>query len=342
MFHPSLDPQISREVGQILKAALRAKDLVQQILAFSRRGEQDRKAIKLQLIIKESLKFLRASLPSTIEIRQFLEPEVGPVLADPTQMQQVVMNLCTNAAHAMREKGGLLEVRLSEKVVGEEGAAEPPKLGPGLYAQLTVKDNGHGIPPDILGRIFDPYFTTKEMGEGTGLGLAVVEGIIQSHGGAIAVESEPGVGTVFHVFIPTVEKSETALPSETPMPLIKGEGRILFVDDEPDLTDLGQTILKKMGFEVEALTDSAAALEKFLQNPQHYDLAIVDLTMPQMTGRELARKLLEIRPDLPIILSSGFAEKIHPEEVKQMGIREVIMKPWSVSALAGAINKVLH
>ena len=169
----------------------------------------------------------------------------------------------------------------------------------------------------------------------------MVEGIVQSHGGAIIVKSGPGVGTVFHVFIPTVERTEIALPPETPMPIIKGEGRILFVDDEPALTDLGQTILKKMGFEVEALTDSAAALERFLQNPQQYDLAIVDLTMPQMTGTEMARKLLQIRPDLPIILSSGFAEKIHPEEFKKMGIREVIMKPWSVNALAAAINQVL-
>jgi PAS domain S-box-containing protein len=341
MFHPSLDPQVSRNVGQILKGAHRAKDLVRQILAFSRKAEQDRKAVKLQMIIKESLKFLRASLPSTIEIRSSLDPEVGPVLADPTQMQQVVMNLCTNAAHAMREKGGVLEVRLTAMVVGEESVKETLKLAPGLFARLTVQDNGHGIPPDILERIFDPYFTTKEMGEGTGLGLAVAEGIIQSHGGAITVESGPGVGTVFQVFIPMVEKSEITQPAETPPPILTGQGRVLFVDDEPALTDLGQAILKKLGFEVEALTSSAAALEKFLQNPRKYDLAIVDLTMPQMTGIEMARKLLEIRPDLPIILSSGFAERISTDAAKEMGIRELIIKPWSVRALMETIKKVL-
>jgi PAS domain S-box-containing protein len=342
MFHPSLDPKISRDLGQILKGALRAKDLVRQILAFSRKAEQDRQAIKLQMIIKESLKFLRASLPSTIEIRRSLDPKVGPVLADPTQMQQVVMNLCTNAAQAMHHKGGLLEVRLTEMLVGEEREEGTLKLAPGLYARLTVQDNGHGIPPDILGRIFDPYFTTKEMGEGTGLGLAVVEGIIQSHGGGITVESEPGVGTVFHVFIPVVESSETTHTSDTPTPIHKGQGRVLFVDDEPALADLSKGIMKNLGFEIEALTSSVAALGKFLLNPQQYDLAILDLTMPQMTGLELARKLLQIRPDLPIILSSGFAEKIHQEEVMKLGIREVITKPWTVRSLAATIKKVLN
>jgi CheY-like chemotaxis protein len=251
------------------------------------------------------------------------------------------MNLCTNAAHAMQEKGGILEIRLSEMVIGEESEEETLKLAPGPYARMTVKDNGHGIPPDILERIFDPYFTTKEMGEGTGLGLAVVEGIIRSHSGAITVESEPGTGTVFHVFIPLVERSEITLPTETPTLIPKGQGRVLFVDDEPALADLGQEILKNLGYEVEALTSSAAALEHFRQYPQQYDLAIVDLTMPQMTGVELARELLQIRPGLPIILASGSADKIHPEEIREIGIREVIMKPWSVRPLAEAIKKLL-
>lgn len=340
MFRTPSDQKVRRDVDEILRAAFRAKDLVQQILMFSRRVDQDRKPIQLQMIIKESLKFLRASLPSTIEIRRSLDPEVGPVLADPTQMQQVVMNLCTNAAHAMGKKGGVLEVRLSEMVVGEESEGTI-KLAPGLYAQMTVKDNGHGIPPEILDRIFDPYFTTKEMGEGTGLGLAVVEGIIQSHGGAIKVESEPGVGTVFHIFIPLVERSEITLPSAAATPIPKGEGRVLFVDDEPTLADLGRRILARLGFAVEAMTSSTAALEEFLQNPQRYDLAILDLTMPQMTGVELARKLLQIRPDLPIILSSGFADKIRHEDLREMGIREVVTKPWSLRTLAETIKKAL-
>jgi len=341
MFHKSEDPEVRRDVGEILRASLRAKDLVQQILTFSRRAEQDRRPIKLPPIVKESLKFLRASLPSTIEIRQFLDPEVGPVLADPTQMQQVVMNLCTNAAHAMQAKGGILEIRLSEAVIGEENKKETPRLTYGVYAHLQVQDNGHGIPADILGRIFDPYFTTKEMGEGTGLGLAVVEGIIRSHGGAITVESEPGIGTVFHVFIPLVERREITLPTETPALIPKGQGRVLFVDDESALANLGQEILENLGYEVEALTSSTAALEHFRQQPQQYDLAIVDLTMPQMTGVELARELLQIRPGFPIILASGSADKIRLEEIREIGIQEVIIKPWSVRPLAEAIKKVL-
>jgi PAS domain S-box-containing protein len=341
MFHTAVDPKVRKDVDEILRAAFRAKDLVQQILMFSRRIDQDRKPIQLQMIIKESLKFLRASLPSTIEIRRSLDPEVGPVLADPTQMQQVVMNLCTNAAHAMRKKGGVLEVGLTEVVAGDETGEETVKLAPGPHARLTVKDNGHGIPPEILDRIFDPYFSTKAMEEGTGLGLAVVEGIVQSHGGAITVESVPDVGTAFHVFIPILKRRDTSLPSETPTPIPKGQGRILFVDDEPVLVAIGQDILQNLGYEVVALTSSAAALEKFFQNPRQYDLAILDLTMPQMTGMELARKLLQIRPDLPIILSSGFADKIRPKEVMEMGVREVITKPWSIRSLAETIKKAL-
>jgi len=340
MFHTSIDPKVKKDVDEILRAAFRAKDLVQQILTFSRRADQDRKPIQLQMIIKESIKFLRATLPSTIEIRQFLDPEVGPVLADPTQMQQVVMNLCTNAAHAMRQEGGVLEVSLS-KVVVSKGEKETLKLVKGPYAKMMVKDSGHGIPPEVLERIFDPYFTTKGMGEGTGLGLAVVEGIIQSHSGAITVESEPGIGTVFQVLIPVVERSEITFPSETPTPIPKGEGQILFVDDEPSLAHLGQGLLTQLGFEVDAFSSSTAALAKFCQNPQRYDLAIVDLTMPQMTGVELARKLLQIKPDLPIILSSGFADQISHEKLRGMGIRDFIIKPWSVRPLAVTIKKVL-
>ncbi|RJR36063.1 MAG: response regulator [Deltaproteobacteria bacterium] len=341
MFHQSENPEVRRDVDEILKAAFRAKDLVQQILTFSRRVDQNRKPIPLQMIIKESVKFLRASLPSTIEISQFLDPHVGPVLADPTQMQQVVMNLCTNAAHAMREKGGVLEVGLGQVVVDAGSGEELLKLTPGPYALITVKDTGHGISPVFLERIFDPYFSTKEMGEGTGLGLSVVEGIIQSHGGAVRVESQLNVGTVFHVFIPMVERSETSLPTETPGPIPTGHGRVLFVDDEPALADLGQEVLRNLGYEVEALTSSMAALERFLQHPRKYDLAILDLTMPQITGVELARKLLQSRPNLPIILSSGFADKIHQEDLMEMGIREFISKPWNVHILAETIKKAL-
>jgi signal transduction histidine kinase/CheY-like chemotaxis protein len=341
LFHSAECPQIKPDLQGILKAAFRAKDLVQQILTFSRKTAQDRLPLKLLPVIRESLKFLRASLPSTIEIMQSLDPEVGPVLADPTQMQQVVMNLGTNAVQSMGERGGVLEVRLTQVMIGEENGGKVLKLAPGLYARLTVKDSGHGIPPEILTRIFEPYFTTKGMGEGTGLGLAIVEGIVQGHGGVITVESGAGGGTVFQVFLPIVERNGIDLPPAAATQIPRGQGRILLVDDEPALTDMGQEILKILGYEVEALTSSTTALEHFRQHPLRYDLAILDLTMPQMTGAELAREILQIRPDLPIILTSGFAEQLRQEESKNAGIRALLKKPFRLKTLAETINQVL-
>jgi CheY-like chemotaxis protein len=197
------------------------------------------------------------------------------------------------------------------------------------------------MPPEILERIFDPYFTTKGVGEGTGLGLAVVEGIVQSHGGAITVESQPGVGTVFQVFIPILGRGEIDLQTVTTTEIPKGQGRILFVDDEPALTNIGRQLLTILGYEVEGLTSSTTALEHFRQHPQRYDLAILDLTMPQMTGVDLAREILQIRPDLPIILTSGFAEQLGQEEFKKVGIRELVQKPFRIRNLAETIKKVL-
>jgi PAS domain S-box-containing protein len=341
LFHSAECPQVKPDLKEILKAAFRAKDLVQQILTFSRKTKQDRMSLDILPVIKESLKFLRASLPSTIEIIQSLDPKLGPVFADPTQMQQVVMNLCTNAAHAMRDRGGVLEVRLTEVVIGEENGEKVLKLAPGLYARLTVKDSGRGIPPEILPKIFDPYFTTKEMGEGTGLGLAIVEGIVQGHGGAITVESDPDVGTVFQVFIPILERHEIDLPPITTTQIPRGQGRILLVDDEPALTNMGQEILINLGYEVEALSSSATALEHFRQHPQRYDLAILDFTMPQMTGLELAREIRQLRPDFPIILTSGFAEQLSQDKLTEAGIRELLKKPFLVETLAATINQVL-
>jgi len=334
-------PQIKSNLEKILKVAFRAKELLQQIQTFSGKTTKDRNPINLLLVINESLKLLRPSLPSTIEIIQSLNPKVGPVLADPTQMQQVVMNLCSNAAHAMRDRGGVLEVRLTEVVIGEENGAKVIKLAPGLYARLTVKDSGQGISPEILDRIFDPYFTTKRRREGTGMGLAVVEGIVQGHGGKITVESKPRGGTVFQVFLPILERDEIDLPPVTTTQIPKGQGRILFVDDEPSLSDIGQQILKILGYEVDALTSSTFALEHLLQHPRRYDLAILDSTMPQMTGLELAREILRISPDLPIILLSGLPEELSQEELKEAGIRELLKKPFRVETLAKTIKKVL-
>ena len=341
VFYSPQDPVLKGNLEEILKAAFRAKELVQQILTFSRKGEQDRKIMQLKPLIKESLSFLRASLPTTIEIRQSLEPEAGAIWADPTQMQQVVMNLCTNAAHAMGEKGGVLEVGLRALEVEPESVESVLVLIPGPYIRLTVQDTGHGITPEILERIFDPYYTTKGAGEGTGLGLAVVDGIVKSHNGAITVTSEPEVGTTFSVFFPRYKEREIPRSTDTPSPIPGGQGRILFVDDEPAIANLVKEALTILGYEVEASTGSMAALEIFLDRPEQFDLVITDLTMPHMSGVELAQELRRLRPELPVILCTGLGDPFNQDHLSNLGFRELLRKPLGVRDLAEVIKKVL-
>jgi PAS domain S-box-containing protein len=323
------------------KACRRAKDLVRQILSFSRQIEQDRKLLKISPIIKEALKLLRSSIPATIEIRQNIQTESDTILADPTQIHQVLMNLCTNSAHAMREKGGVLEVTLESPEVSKGEAAEYPDLDPGKYIKLTVSDTGHGMEPSVLDQIFDPFFTTKQVGEGTGMGLAVVHGIVRSHGGAVTVHSEQGKGATFHVFFPFVE-GEVKYETETSKTAPKGNEQILFVDDEEDTVDMIKKLLERLGYQVESLTSSVEALDIFSAQPNRYDLVITDMTMPHMTGETLAKELLAIRPDIPIILCTGFNEMISEDRAKAIGIREFAMKPLRIRDLAKIIEKVLH
>jgi PAS domain S-box-containing protein len=325
---------------EVLKAGHRAKDLVQQILAFSRQREQERQPVLVHLIVKEALKLLRASLPSTIEIRQNIPSHLATVMADPTQIHQVMMNLCTNAHHAMREKGGLLGINLSSVDLGASEIAAHPGLKPGVYLKLTVSDTGHGMDRNTMERIFDPYFTTKEKGVGTGLGLAVVHGIVKSHGGAITVQSEQEKGTTFEVLFPGIE-SDIKQEAKTFESLQTGSERILFVDDEQALVDLGKKMLENLGYETECRTSSVEALETFRSYPDKFDLVITDMTMPKMTGEKLAKKMMEIRPDIPIILCTGYSERITKEEAIGMGIKEFVLKPFEINHLAKMVRKVL-
>jgi len=328
------------KLKEVLKAGLRAKDLVKQILAFSRQGDQERKPLQISHIVKESLKLLRASLPTTIEIRRNIEPDTGIIEADPTQIHQVMMNLCTNAAHAMNNKGGVLEVEIRNvKVENQDIGLEYPNVPPGHYVLLTIRDTGHGISAGVVERIFDPYFTTKEKGEGTGLGLAVVHGIVKSYGGVITVYSEIGKGSTFNIYLPAIEK-KVEEEKETGEAIPTGHQRILFVDDEPALVDIGKKMLEHLGHEVIIRTSSLEALEAFRNNPERFDLVISDKTMPQMTGFDLARELKQIRPDIPIILCTGFSDTTDSDKAKAMGISGLVMKPIVMREMAETIKMV--
>jgi two-component system, cell cycle sensor histidine kinase and response regulator CckA len=250
------------------------------------------------------------------------------------------MNLCTNAAYAMREKGGMLELNLTDVMLDSQPQADELDLNPGLYLRLTVTDTGHGITKEVLERIFDPYFTTKQTGEGTGLGLSVVHGIVRGHGGSILVETEPGAGTTFSVFLPQIQApGEVKANMQQGMPM--GSERVLFVDDEKPLADLGQQMLENIGYEVVTRTSSIEALELFRHQPDKFDLVITDMTMPNMTGFDLSEELLRIRPNIPIILCTGFSEAIRPEKLRSIGIRELIMKPMATQEIAQAVRRVL-
>jgi two-component system cell cycle sensor histidine kinase/response regulator CckA len=332
--------ELHRYLEQVLKASDRAKNLVTQIMTFSRRADKEIKPLDITSLLNEALKLLRATLPSTIEIRIEIDMEVGNVLADPTQLHQVIMNLCTNAAFAMRERGGILEIGLHNEDITPEMVSLYPDLNPGPYVKLTMSDTGTGIAPDIIDRIFDTLFTTKNRGEGTGLGLSVVYGIVRECGGTVTVHSTPGAGSTFSVYLPAVEHEEklTAEPSDT---IPRGSERILFVDDENILAEIGREMLEGIGYEVIAATSSIGALEIFRSQPDRFDLVVTDMTMPGMTGVDLSKELLKIRRDIPIMLCTGFSELITEDEAKRLGIREFLMKPFSLKDIARVVRKVL-
>jgi signal transduction histidine kinase len=326
---------------EILKAAHRAKDLVKQILTFSRQSGQERKPLQVQQVTLEALKLLRASIPASIDIVHNIDANCSPVMGDATQIHQIIMNLCTNGYHAMQDKGGKLEVSLKETYVGYDQTVQKIGMQPGNHVQLVVKDEGCGMDSSVLNRIFEPYYTTKEQGKGTGLGLSVIHGIIKNHRGDIAVTSAPGKGTVFTVNLPAIEETDAQTFIEPVNGAEKGTERILLIDDEEQIISMERKMLENLGYQVTARTDSVEALEEFSKQPQDYDLVITDMTMPHMTGDELAQKLLVIKPGIPVILCTGFNEDITEEKALEMGIQKFVMKPVIKKELATTIRSVL-
>jgi PAS domain S-box-containing protein len=337
----SKEDSLRFSLEEILRASMRAKDLVKQILTFSRQTEQERIPLKISPIVKEALKLLRSSLPSTIEIRQNIEAEVGVVLADPTQIHQILMNIGTNAANAMRERGGVLEISLVDVDLHSDDTDHAVDLEPGQYIKLTVNDTGHGIEPAIMDKIFDPYFTTQEKGKGTGLGLSVVHGIVNSHGGHISAYSEPDKGTRFDVYLPLFDLAEIKAETVSPEKLAAGDEHILLVDDEKQIVDVVQQMLERLGYQVTVRTSSIEALEAFRASMDKFDLVITDMTMPNMTGDKLAEKLMNIRPDIPIILCTGFSEKMSKKRAEALGIKDLLMKPIVKNDLTKTVREVL-
>ncbi len=330
---------LERNLNGVYDAGLRASELVQQILTFSRQTEQELKPVQVSLIVKEALKLLRASLPATIEIRQEIKSD-GLIMGDPTRVHQVLMNLCTNAGHAMEEHGGVLVVSLSNMELYSDFTDKYPELNPGPYLRLMVSDTGYGIRPEILDKIFDPFFTTKEKHEGTGMGLSVVHGIVKGYGGVVYAESGPGKGTRFKVLLPAVER-KTESEERTNIPLAKGTEHILFVDDEEYLIDIGKKMLESLGYKVMTSTSGSEALRIFSDHPNRFDLVITDLTMPVIKGDELAKKLIAVRPDLPVILCTGFSSKIKEETAMASGIKAFVMKPFLMRDIAETVRRVL-
>ncbi|MBF0099735.1 MAG: PAS domain S-box protein [Desulfobacterales bacterium] len=324
---------------EILKSVYRAKNLVNQILTFSRQGEQELRPLQLDLVIKEAMKLLRSTLPTTIELNFYMEQNCSMVLADPTQIHQIIMNLCTNAYHAMEESGGVIDIRLKEVVIRD--VDELKDIVPGTYVMLSVSDTGYGIDPTIIDRIFDPFFTTKTRGKGTGLGLSVVHGIVRSCKGAIRVYSELEKGTIFKLFLPRAKEAGQDIVAMEPMILPRGKERLLVVDDEKTILNMLYQMLTRLGYDVVVLNDPTQALTIFKSHPDGFDLVITDMTMPKMTGFELSKALKEIRSSIPIMLCTGFSEQVTDEKIHSFGIGTCVMKPVIYSELAQKIRSLI-
>ncbi len=333
------DATLSDYIRQIHTAGERASDLVQQILTFSRETDDDLKPAEISVIIKEALKLLGATLPSTITTKHNIVT-TSPVLANPTQIHQLLMNLCTNAAHAMEDNGGVLAVTLTDVELNAESLAGHPEMTAGNYVKLSVNDTGKGMPPDVLERIYDPFFTTKPAGKGTGLGLSTVHGIVNNHFGAIAVSSKPNAGTTFDIYLPIVDREVAPQISENES-TVNGTESILFVDDDKAIAGMSKIMLENLGYHVNSKTSSIDALVDFKRQPEKYDLVITDLTMPQMTGLELAGEILNVRPDTPIILCTGLSTQLKSGDRELKGIQAVLAKPILSRTMSGTIRSVM-
>ena len=340
MDHEETLPQIRSNLQEVVSATNRAKDLIRQILTISRQTEKEAMPVTIVPIVKEVLKFIRASLPSSIRIKQSLEVKNDLLLADPIQIHQLLMNLCTNAGHAMKDISGVMEISLKNIHFNDTDIQEYPLMRSGDYICLSVKDTGSGISPENIEHIFEPYFTTKESSEGTGLGLAVVHGIVRNCGGDIRVYSEVGKGSVFNVYLPLISRKTEKL-NEPALEIPTGTEHIMFVDDEISLVKTSKIILERLAYTVTGITSSDEALATFKNTPDAFDLVITDKTMPELTGFDLVRAIKTLRPDLPIILCTGVSAKTDLEKVHEMGINGIILKPFNKRELAGIIRDVL-
>jgi PAS domain S-box-containing protein len=341
---PRQDPAHGK-LERVLDASFRARDVVAQLLNFSRTSHEEKIPLKINYIVKESLKLLRATIPKSIDIRQNIKYDSGLVLANPTHINQLIINLCANAAHAMKDTGGILEISLSNVETSVNNCPELRSLPAGRYVKLTVRDTGPGIEPKILNRIFEPYFTTKSFGQGSGLGLAVVHGIVRNMKGEIVVDSAPGNGTVIDVYLPEIEKrgvSESESNSGHPLlkPL-KKKKNILFIDDEELIVEITHQLLESLGYHVQSMTRSPEALEAFRLKPDFFDLVITDMTMPKMNGDQLAKNILSIRPGVPIIICTGYNELITEEKAKEIGAKALLLKPLKREFLNKKIREIL-
>jgi len=334
------DPNLKNYLSQIFKAGHRAKELVQQILLFSRQGVSEKGPMDVTKVVNEALRLIKATFPANIEILMNFAPNLAPIFANEIQIHQIIMNLCTNAYHAMKSTGGMLEVCLTPITILSQDAKSHPGMNPGDYVKLSISDNGCGISPEKINRIFEPYFTTRATGEGTGLGLSTVHGIVKDHGGCLKVYSEVGVGTTFNIFFQAAETVAEAIAQKDDK-LPTGNECILLVDDEKALIDLGRDLLERLGYRVETRASSIDAIEAFRINPQKYDLVISDVTMPKMTGDEMVRQMKVIRPDIPIILCSGFSNRIHGQTIEALSISAILMKPVIYAELANAVRKAI-
>ena len=326
---------------ELAQAGQRATELVRQILTFTRRGEGKPAKTELPVIVREVLRLLRSTLPSTIEMTTEIDDDVEPVLADPVQIHQVIMNLCTNSSHAMEPYGGRLAVAIGRAALSPQFFERNPDLMPGNYLQLSVSDTGCGMSQKVMASIFDPYFTTKPPGQGTGLGLSLVHGIVKDCGGHIAVESHEGEGSTFTIYLPMIERTEAYDAVTATGDRLRGTETILVVDDEPVILEVTKTYLEMRGYKVLTEKNSRIALGIFRDNPQDIDLLISDVTMPHLTGDRLAMECLAVRPNLPILLMTGYTDLVSELSVKQMGIKGLMMKPLAGKNFLAMIRRLL-
>ncbi len=327
-------------IREIITASMRAKDVVQQLLSFSRKSTHVKKPIKIHTVIEESAKLLRASIPSTIGIKTVIPSDSKVIMADPIQIHQVILNLCTNAAHAMEKNGGILEIGIDDIDLDPESSSKYLDIPPGAYIQMVVSDTGCGIAPEIMDKVFDPYFTTKETNKGSGIGLSVVHGIVKNHGGAISIYSELGQGTTVKVFFPVSDATPSSQKTVEEIPP-HGNEKILFIDDEESLAKMAGKMLERCGYRVEVDTNPEEALKKFRAAPHQFDLIITDMTMPKMTGDQLVKEILKTRPNMPIILCTGFSQHVNEISAERIGIRKYLEKPLDKRELAQVVREVL-